>query len=262
MAGQHDSFGARGPGDRRHAGVVLPAPGIEVAVGVVAELGQHPGAEDRSEAGLAAVDLNVRVLAKTLLHLPGQYLGLGDHHGQHRDQRRRARRIRGHDTGPGGQLLAAQRGPDLGRGRGDVALPTRLAEQRFDPGLGQPPSLLRRRRGGQDRQRIPISQVGAERHQRGRVVLPQQRPQRVDLPDPGPDHRLMRPGRDLDMLSDLGVPSDRAVMGPVQPDHLGQQMRITRVFSELENDHDLGVEGAFSSRSLCLGMLLRARRLR
>ena len=43
------------------------------------ELGQHPGAEDHPEAGLAAVDLNVRVPAKTLLHLPGQHLGLRDH---------------------------------------------------------------------------------------------------------------------------------------------------------------------------------------
>ena len=43
---------------------------------VVAELCEHPGTEDDTEAGLAAVDLNVRVLAKTLLHLPGQHLGL------------------------------------------------------------------------------------------------------------------------------------------------------------------------------------------
>ena len=57
--------------------------GVDVAVGVVAELGEHPGTEDDTEAGLAAVDLSVRVLAKTLLHLPGQYLGLGCHRGQH-----------------------------------------------------------------------------------------------------------------------------------------------------------------------------------
>ena len=58
--------------------------GVDVAAGVVAELGQHPGTEDESEAGLAAVDFSVRVLAKTLFHLPGQYLGLGCHGGQHR----------------------------------------------------------------------------------------------------------------------------------------------------------------------------------
>ena len=31
---------------------------------VVPELGEHPGAEDRAEAGLASVDLSDRVLAK------------------------------------------------------------------------------------------------------------------------------------------------------------------------------------------------------
>ena len=39
----------------------------------------------------------------------------------------------------------------------------------------------------------------------------------------------MGPGGDLDVLGDLRVPGDRAVMGPVQPDDLGQQMRIRGV---------------------------------
>ena len=37
-------------------------------MGVVAELGQHPGTEDDAEAGLAGVDLSVRVPAKMLAH--------------------------------------------------------------------------------------------------------------------------------------------------------------------------------------------------
>src|SRR5829696_7668961 len=65
-AGQHDAFGAGSLGDRRHAGVVLPGPGVGVAVGVIPHLGEHPGGEDRPEPGLAQVDLSVRVLAKTL----------------------------------------------------------------------------------------------------------------------------------------------------------------------------------------------------
>ena len=36
----------------------------------------------------------------------------------------------------------------------------------------------------------------------------------------------MRPSRDLDMFGDLTVAGDRAVMRPIQPDDLGQQMRI------------------------------------
>jgi hypothetical protein len=40
-----------------------------------------PGAEDDTDAGLASVDLSVRVPAKTLIHLPGQHLSLDGPHG-------------------------------------------------------------------------------------------------------------------------------------------------------------------------------------
>jgi hypothetical protein len=49
--------------------------GIGVADLVIAELCQHPGAEHDTEAGLAEVDLSVRVLGKICLHL---LLGSGD----------------------------------------------------------------------------------------------------------------------------------------------------------------------------------------
>jgi hypothetical protein len=39
----------------------------------------------------------------------------------------------------------------------------------------------------------------------------------------------MRPGRDLDVFGDLAVAGDPAVMRPIQPDDLGQQMRIRGV---------------------------------
>ena len=44
---------------------------------VVAELGEYPGAEDRSQAGLAGHDLSVRVPAKTLGHHRLQFGDLG-----------------------------------------------------------------------------------------------------------------------------------------------------------------------------------------
>jgi len=44
---------------------------------VVSELGKRPGAEHGPKAGLALVDLSVRVPAKTLLHLPLRCLDLG-----------------------------------------------------------------------------------------------------------------------------------------------------------------------------------------
>jgi hypothetical protein len=55
---------ARRAGDRASAGVVLAGFGVGVTVLVVTELGEHPGAEHGGEAGLAEVDLSVRVLAK------------------------------------------------------------------------------------------------------------------------------------------------------------------------------------------------------
>ena len=39
----------------------------------------------------------------------------------------------------------------------------------------------------------------------------------------------MRPSRDLDMLGDLRITSDRTVMNPIDPDDLGQQMRIAGI---------------------------------
>ena len=69
VASQDDAAGAGGLGDRAGAGVVAAGLGVGEAVVVVAELGEHPGAEDHSKAGLAGDDLSVRVLAKTPLHL-------------------------------------------------------------------------------------------------------------------------------------------------------------------------------------------------
>jgi hypothetical protein len=69
VAGEDDALGARGAGDRGLSGVVLPGPGPGVAVGVVTELAEYPGAEQVTEAGLAAVDLSVRVPAKMGLDL-------------------------------------------------------------------------------------------------------------------------------------------------------------------------------------------------
>jgi hypothetical protein len=76
-------------------------------VRVVSEFGGHPGAEDHAEAGLAQVDLNVRVPAKTLLRLVFQHSGLVDHLGGHRQQRGHGGGVGRHHVWPGGQLFAA-----------------------------------------------------------------------------------------------------------------------------------------------------------
>jgi hypothetical protein len=86
VAGQHGPRLPGRAGDRGHPGVVLAGPGVGVAVGVITELGKHPGTEDLSEPRLAQVDLNVRVPAKTRLHLTFQHLGLTGQLGDHRKQ--------------------------------------------------------------------------------------------------------------------------------------------------------------------------------
>src|ERR1035437_6050855 len=70
VTGQDDFLLARGPGDGAGAGVVLGGAGSGVAGRVVAELGEHPGAQDGPQSGLAEVDLSVRVLTKTGLDRP------------------------------------------------------------------------------------------------------------------------------------------------------------------------------------------------
>ena len=55
-------------------------------VRVVAELAEHPGAEDLAEPGLATVDRDVRVPAKMGTDLPFQGTDLRGEDGEHRDQ--------------------------------------------------------------------------------------------------------------------------------------------------------------------------------
>jgi hypothetical protein len=72
-------------GDRAGPGVVAARSAVGVAVLVIAELAEHPGAEHGAEAGLAEVDLSVRVLGKICVYLFLQFADLGAEHGQDRD---------------------------------------------------------------------------------------------------------------------------------------------------------------------------------
>src|SRR6266545_1783002 len=62
--GGDDLLLARGAGDRAGAAVVLAGLRVGVPAGVVAELAEHPGAEDGRQAGLGLVDLRVRVAGR------------------------------------------------------------------------------------------------------------------------------------------------------------------------------------------------------
>ncbi len=54
------------------SGIVLPGFRVGVTAGGVPELGEHPGAEDSPDTGLAEIDLSVWVPAKMLLDLPSR----------------------------------------------------------------------------------------------------------------------------------------------------------------------------------------------
>ena len=61
---------------------------MAVAVRVVPELREHPGAEDDTESGQTEVDASVRVLLKTVCQGGLQLVDLGVQRGDHPDQRR------------------------------------------------------------------------------------------------------------------------------------------------------------------------------
>jgi hypothetical protein len=181
VAGQHRPGLPGGSGDRGHPGVVLTGPGVGVAVGVIAELGKHPGTEDLSEPGLAAVDLNVRVPAKTRLHLTFQHVGLAGQLGDHRKQCLRGGGVGTNHTGTGRQLLGAQPGNDVSGPGGDVALASGPPQRRADLVHAQPGALLRGGGQSQHGQRVTPGQIGTEHGQCAGVVLTQHRAQRVGL---------------------------------------------------------------------------------
>src|SRR5579859_2059877 len=110
----------RRAGERGGGGVVLAGLAAGVAVRVVAELAEDPGAEDESQAGLGQVDLSVRVTAKNRLHLALQRLDLLVQDGDHRDQGPDGDGVGGGDSGRLAQLGAAQRGEDRGGPGGDA----------------------------------------------------------------------------------------------------------------------------------------------
>lgn len=68
-------FLAGGPGDGRGAGVCLQAAGVGEPCPVVADLGEHPGAELCAETGEAEDDLSVRVLRERLVDRLGEVVG-------------------------------------------------------------------------------------------------------------------------------------------------------------------------------------------
>src|SRR6185312_13215657 len=190
--GSDDLLLARGAGDGAGTRVVLAGLGGFVAVRVVAELCEHPGAEDGCHAGLGLVDLSVRVPAKMLLHLRFEESDLLVESDQDGDQGPYGRGVGRGQRGGLAEVLAAQRGQDRAGPVLDVMAAGAL-ERGGHLGAGQLRRPGRVRRLGQQFQRVRGIEV-IERLQRGGEVLPQLVPQPLHRPGAVPDHRLVRAG--------------------------------------------------------------------
>ena len=194
---------------------------------VVAELAEHPGAEDRSQAGLGQDDLSVRVRPKMRLHLPFHHLDLRVEGRDDRGQCPHHRSAGRGDHGGLGQLLLAQRGADRGGLGGDITAPGAL-ERGADLGGGQPRRRCRVRGLGQQLQGVGgvRSAIGL---QRGGEEVPQLVPQPLRLPGPFPDQRLVRAGHHLDRLHGRAVRGDRPQLVRIGAHHVSQGVRISGV---------------------------------
>jgi hypothetical protein len=113
-----------------------------VAVGVIPELGEHPGTRDRSQTGLGGDDLSVGGADPMRINLPLQGLDLLLERGQHRHRGASRRRVgRGDHLGLT-PLLGTQHGLDSGGLLRDSAAPG-AGQRGTDLGDRQP-----RRRAG------------------------------------------------------------------------------------------------------------------
>jgi hypothetical protein len=149
----------------------LRALGVGVAVLVVAELGEHPGAEHDAEAGLAEVDLSVRVLTKMCLDLLLHGLDLAVEGAQDRHLGAHGGRVGSrHDRGLA-QVLGAQRGGDRVGFRGPAVAAGTL-ERGGDLLDAQRGGRGGVRGGGEQFQRVGGGEV-VEGDQRGREELAQ-----------------------------------------------------------------------------------------
>jgi hypothetical protein len=115
-------------------------------------------------------------------------------------------------------VAGAQRGLDLLRPLICVPLAAGPAQRGGNLAARQRPPGFGAGRDRQYRDRVTGGEVGAERFQRGRVVLPQRRAQRVDLSLPRPDRGLVRAGQHPDRVSQVAVPGDLPVVMPVGTD--------------------------------------------
>src|SRR5665811_1825396 len=227
VPGQDDFLLPGGPGDGAGAGVVLTGTGAVVAGGVVAELCEHPGAQDGPQSGLAEVDLSVRVPAKTGLDRPFQsrdlLVGGRDQGGQGADRRT----VGGGDKRRLGEVLGTQRGHDR-CGFGLPVAPMGPLQCGGDLRPSQPSRAAGLGCLGQQFQDVGGSEVLVGL-QGGWEELPQAGTQPQHQAGSVPDQALVHPGQDLHRAGLLAVPSNGAQLVAMGTDQVGQDMSITGI---------------------------------
>src|SRR5918996_692058 len=185
-------------GDGRSAGVAATRPGIPIAVRVISELSERPGAEDDAKSGKTAQDLGVRVLLKMASQLG---LERGDLAVELADDRHRGANDRAEgicECAGRLELWRAQCGLDLLCSLLHVMPSPTTSQTCGDRRERQPSSFGGCRRTAQHPQGVGMGEIVAERHQSRGIELAQARPQRVHLTLAGPDLPLMSAGEDLD----------------------------------------------------------------
>jgi len=158
------------------------------------------------------------------------------------------RDLTGHDRGIGAlqrrwlaQLGCTKDVPQLLGAVLDTA-PTGAFESSGDHGRAEPGGLVGLRRLAQQLERVGCVEVLKGQQGRGKV-LPQGRAQPGHVTAAVPDQRLVRSRGQLDRLTQVGVLSDRSMVGSVQADHLGQQVRISGIRLRSRGGVPLAVAG-------------------
>jgi hypothetical protein len=176
---------------------------------------------------LAAVDLNVRVQAKTGLDLTLQGFDLLVQDADDRDQGPHGAGVGGRDQWRLTQLFGAQGGHQQG-GLGVAVAAAGAFEDGADLGAGQPGGADWVGGLGQQLQHVRGVKIVVG-DQGGGEKLPKARAQPLALAGAVPDHRLVHPGHDLDCGGLVAVPGHGAQLVGVGADQVGQDMGVTGV---------------------------------
>jgi hypothetical protein len=202
LAGLDVMRASRGAGDRRRPGERAQVARSGEAGGVVADLGQDAGSEDRTEAGCRAQDHCLRVGVELAGQLRFEVVDGSLHRDDDPEEPGHGVAECLFDPWWLPQRRCVQVGEDLLGQGGVVAAPGPL-QQRDQASAGQLLPGRRGRRGREHRHRGTVFEV-RKSVQRLRIELQKHRPQTADRLVQRPDRFLMLAGQRLDRTGVLG----------------------------------------------------------